>query len=239
MRHLSIETGVSRRTFLCQIGCAVLAGTGSRLLAKGTPQFAPYHPSLLVPDWRKPLLTLDLHDATSPEAAELLFKFVSLNYCVDKEVYGFATGMAQNVGFDPALHMLLNAANPKLTYDKTAGIYHISLYRDSPLPPKPDPPLIQPSDLMAIPAYPTAETMPRRISGILLWADKPQGAILETGGPFTGDKRTIRKGDLVPSGVPEEPHLWVQKIERESVVLHRHKGKPFVVPLTDLTPFRR
>jgi hypothetical protein len=212
------------------------------LLAAGAQaQVADMFPP--VQDRQKPLLTLDLQDATTREAVALLFTFIGKNNSVDKDAYGFVSGLVQNATFETEFRMRLDYASPRLTYSG-GSVIEFSLHHepdrpdpDAPLT-APTPSLVQPSDLLPIPLHPTLETIPLRVSGVLLWAGRPWGAILEIGGPVTGEKHMIRENQLVPRGVPEEPKLWVRKIERESVILHRHNGKSLVVPLTDLTPFR-
>lgn len=73
-------------------------------------------------------ISLTFTNAPIDTVLKTLFASEGLNYTIDQDVQGNVSVDINNVSFDTALHSLLRATNPPLTYDIEAGnIYHIKV----------------------------------------------------------------------------------------------------------------
>jgi hypothetical protein len=107
---------------------AAMAASGALLVAR--PALAQDNALPGVDTTKK--ISLTFTNAPIQTVLKTLFASEGLNYTIDQEVQGSVSVDINNVSFDTALHSLLRATNPPLTYDIEAGnIYHIKVKQEA------------------------------------------------------------------------------------------------------------
>ena len=87
-------------------------------------------------------ITLSLRNVPIQTALQTLFSGAGIrNTIIDNDVQGYVNVNLSDMPFNLALQNLLDSVNPKLTYDNSNGVYHVSVLRAAP----PAPPVIVPT----------------------------------------------------------------------------------------------
>lgn len=87
-------------------------------------------------------ITLSLHHVSILTALQSLFSGAGIrNSIIDNDVQGYVNVDLSDRPFNLALQDLLDSVNPKLTYDNSNGVYHVSVLKSAP----PAPPVYVPT----------------------------------------------------------------------------------------------
>jgi hypothetical protein len=158
-----------------------------------------------------PLFYLDLKDAPTRAALEMVFQAAKTDFQIDNSVGGYLTLRTGNGSVEDFLTMVVKRHPDGLMWVRESDVFIVK--------PKPGEKKEVAKEASVTARYGSVADVPRRAAGIARgdqWI-----AILVTGEGTQADEKAkiLRVGDKVPSGVPGIADLKVEKITAREVVL--------------------